>query len=205
MQFRFKIQDYQTEAARAVTDVFEGQPKSDPLAYLRDMGSGMGKKGQRLLQLDSETGYGNAALQLTPDALLRNVRRIRHFVYNSDRLTELDRYAEDDGICCMIINMQAFNTSMREGARNKYARKIFEAQDDFGSRRPIDVIADVRPIIIQDEPQKMGGKATQDGIRRFTPSSRCRTRRPSRATRKATRCTTWSSSWTRSTPTTSAW
>lgn len=51
MQFKFKIQGYQTEAARAVTDVFESQPKSDPLAYLRDMGSGIGKKGQRLLQI----------------------------------------------------------------------------------------------------------------------------------------------------------
>lgn len=252
MQFKFKIQGYQTEAARAVTDVFESQPKSDPLAYLRDMGSGIGKKGQRLLQLDSETGYGNAGLQLSHDALLRNVRRIqqgnqimesgslstdiggicldvemetgtgktyvyiktmfelnrlygwskfivvvpsiairegvnktfetteqhffeqygkriRYFVYNSDRLTELDRYAEDDGICCMIINMQAFNTSMKEGAKNKYARKIFEPQDDFQSRKPIDVIAANNPIIIQDEPQKMGGKATQDGIRRFSP------------------------------------
>lgn len=38
MQFKFKIQDYQTEAVHAVTDVFEGQPKSDPLAYLRDLG-----------------------------------------------------------------------------------------------------------------------------------------------------------------------
>lgn len=36
-------------------------------------------------------------------------KRVRWFVYNSDRLTELDRYAEDDGICCMVINMQAFN------------------------------------------------------------------------------------------------
>ena len=96
-------------------------------------------------------------------------KRIRYFVYNSDRLTELDRYAEDDGICCMIINMQAFNTSMKEGAKNKYARKIFEPQDDFQSRKPIDVIAANNPIIIQDEPQKMGGKATQDGIRRFSP------------------------------------
>ena len=96
-------------------------------------------------------------------------KRIRYFVYNSDRLTELDRYAEDDGICCMVINMQAFNTSMKEGAKNKYARKIFEPQDDFQSRRPIDVIAATHPIIIQDEPQKMGGKATQWGIKHFSP------------------------------------
>ena len=38
MQFKFKIQPYQTEAARAVTDVFAGQPNSGASLYLRDLG-----------------------------------------------------------------------------------------------------------------------------------------------------------------------
>ena len=96
-------------------------------------------------------------------------KRINFFVYDSNNLTELDRYSESSDICAMIINMQAFNTSMKEGGRSKQARIIFDERDEFGSRRPIDVIAANRPIIIQDEPQKMGGKATQNGIRRFNP------------------------------------
>jgi hypothetical protein len=96
-------------------------------------------------------------------------KRIDFFVYDSNNLTELDRYSESSDICAMIINMQAFNTSMKEGANNKQARIIFDERDEFGSRRPIDVIAANRPIIIQDEPQKMGGKATQTGIKRFNP------------------------------------
>lgn len=63
----------------------------------------------------------------------------------------------------MIINMQAFNTSMKENGRSKDARIIFSERDDFGSRRPIDVISATHPIMILDEPQKMGGKATQAG------------------------------------------
>ena len=59
---------------------------------------------------------------------------------------------------------------MKEGAKNKAARIIFDERDEFGSRRPIDVIAANRPIVIVDEPQKMGGRgATQKGIARFNP------------------------------------
>jgi type III restriction enzyme len=96
-------------------------------------------------------------------------KKIDYFVYDSSNLTELDRFSESPDICAMIINMQAFNTSMKENANNKQARIIFSERDEFGSRRPIDVIAANRPIIIQDEPQKMGGKATQEGIKHFNP------------------------------------
>ena len=98
-------------------------------------------------------------------------RAIRYFIYDSDRLNELDAYAQSSDISAMIINMQAFNASMKEGANNKAARIIFDERDDFGSRRPIDVIAANRPIVIVDEPQKMGkaNSATQQGIARFNP------------------------------------
>ena len=69
----------------------------------------------------------------------------------------------------MIINVQAFNTSFKEGAANKEARIICSKRDDFQSRRPIDVIAANRPIIIMDEPQKMEGEATQKALRNFKP------------------------------------
>ena len=96
-------------------------------------------------------------------------KHINWFVYNSANLTELDRFAQSSDISVMVINMQAFNTSMKEGGRSKESRIIFSERDDFGSRRPIDVIAAMRPIIILDEPQKMGGKATQQGIGLFNP------------------------------------
>ena len=98
-------------------------------------------------------------------------KRVNAFVYDSDRLNELDSFAQSSDVSCMIINMQAFNTSMKEGANNKASRIIFDERDDFGSRRPIDVIAAMRPIVILDEPQKMGkrGSATQKGIALFRP------------------------------------
>ena len=96
-------------------------------------------------------------------------KKARYFVYNSDNLNQIDAYSQSADISVMIINTQAFNTSMKEGAKNKYARIIYDKRDEFGSRRPIDVIAANRPIIILDEPQKMGGAATQTALARFNP------------------------------------
>lgn len=38
MKFNFKIQQYQTDAARSIVEVFKGQPYSDPVNYRRDIG-----------------------------------------------------------------------------------------------------------------------------------------------------------------------
>lgn len=254
MEFKFKVQRYQTEAARAVTDVFSGQPKHNGYLYLRDLGKFEDVHGQSQMSYDNAEGYGNAPLSLTREELKRNInsiqrsnqiqesaylfqgmgacqldvemetgtgktyvytktmfelnrlygwtkfiivvpsvairegvhkslqnteqhffdqygKAIRYFIYDSDHLDELDTYSQSPDINAMIINMQAFNTSMKEGASNKAARIIFDERDDFHSRRPIDVIAANNPIVIVDEPQKMGkkGSATQKGIERFNP------------------------------------
>ena len=251
MQFKFKVQRYQTDATRAVTDVFSGQPNTGAAVYLRDIGE---VASQTLFsQQDAfSEGYGNAEVALTREELLSNVRRverqgnlpesstlakspgavsldiemetgtgktyvytktmfelnklygwskfiivvpsiairegvykslqnteqhffeqygkaIRYFIYDSKRLNELDAYSQSSDINVMIINMQAFNTSMKENGRSKEARIMYSERDEFGSRRPIDVLAANHPIVIQDEPQKMGGKATQAGIARFQP------------------------------------
>lgn len=96
-------------------------------------------------------------------------RKARYFVYDSGNLNLLDSFSSDGGIHVMIINTQAFVASLKEGGRSKESRIIYDRRDAFGSRRPIDVVAANRPIIIMDEPQKMEGEATQTGLKRFTP------------------------------------
>lgn len=96
-------------------------------------------------------------------------KKARWFVYNSSNLQQLDSFSSDSGLSVMIINTQAFASSMKEGGRSKESRIIYSKRDEFGSRRPIDVIAANNPIIIMDEPQKMEGDATQTGIKRFRP------------------------------------
>lgn len=96
-------------------------------------------------------------------------KKARWFVYNSSNLNQLDQFSQDSGISVMIINTQAFAASLKEGGRSKESRIIYSRRDEFGSRRPIDVIAANRPIIIMDEPQKMEGIATQTALTKFKP------------------------------------
>ena len=96
-------------------------------------------------------------------------KKARYFIYNSSNLQQLDSFSSDAGINVMIINTQAFASSLKEGSKSKESRIIYSERDDFGSRRPIDVLAANRPIIIMDEPQKMEGEATQTALKRFKP------------------------------------
>ena len=96
-------------------------------------------------------------------------KKARWFVYNSSNLNQLDQFSQDAGLNVMIINTQAFAASLKEGGRSKESRIIYSKRDEFASRRPIDVIAANRPIIIMDEPQKMGGAATQAALKKFNP------------------------------------
>lgn len=255
MKFKFKIQDYQTDAVNAVVEAFTGQPFNDRLSYLRDMGSGTELDSFQDCGFWSGTGFGNAPLSLSDGRLLDNIRALqiagnirqsqelskpfgagcrcaldiemetgtgktycyiktmfelnkkygwskfivvvpsiairegvkksfeimedhffeqygkkaRYFIYNSKNLNQLDNFSSSKDINVMIINSQAFASSLKEGARNEAARIIYSKQDSFGSRRPIDVIAANRPIMILDEPQKLGGNATQASIKLFNP------------------------------------
>jgi type III restriction enzyme len=85
----------------------------------------------------------------------------RVFVYNSAQLHELASYSSDAGVQVMIINIQAFNS------RGKDNLRIYDELDDFQSRRPIDVIKANRPIVIIDEPQKIGSDASLESLSRL--------------------------------------
>lgn len=249
MKFKFKIQQYQTDAVENTVAVFRGQPTHTLSTYRRDLGT---YQNQRIIYKEEEAGYGNHRLELDKQTILRNIRSIqnlydiapsetlakgvapvnldiemetgtgktyvyiktmfelnkqygwskfivvvpsiairegvaksftmleehfmelyakkaRWFVYDSSNLKELDSFSSDSGLYVMIINTQAFAASMKEGGRSKESRIIYSKRDEFGSRRPIDVIAVNNPIVIMDEPQKMEGDATQAGIKRFNP------------------------------------
>ena len=266
MKLKIKLQEYQTEAVRAVTDVFRSQPHQDPNRYRTFLPkyTSSGRKEDKTLydRPDQEIeGAGNAAVQLSDKQLLDNIREIqtrhglplskslskesgavqidvemetgtgktyvyiktiyelyrlygwskfiivvpsiairegvrksfetyeshfrdyyvplferegrefqpiRYFVYDSDRLEELRTFGEA-GLRVMIINAQAFNASFKEVKNNTASRIIYSRRDNFGSRKPIDAVADTRPIIIEDEPQRLEGKETQKGLKKFNP------------------------------------
>lgn len=110
------------------------------------------------------------SFEMTVDHFMEHYgKKARFFVYNSSNLNQLDNFSSNAGINVMIINTQAFAASLKEGGRSKESRIIYSKRDEFGSRRPIDVIKANRPIIILDEPQKMGGDVTQKALKNFNP------------------------------------
>lgn len=108
--------------------------------------------------------------EITSDHFMEHYgKKARFFIYNSSNLNQLDNFSSSNGISVMIINTQAFASSLKKDGRSKEARIIYSKRDEFGSRRPIDVIKANRPIIILDEPQKMGGDITQKALKNFNP------------------------------------
>jgi type III restriction enzyme len=238
MKLQFRHQPFQAEAAKAVCDVFTGQPFDSP-SYRIDPG----REDSALPQIQDFTGFNNAPVVVDNGKVLEHIRslqrqggikpsdslegrfnltiemetgvgktytyiktmyelnkrygwskfiivvpsvairegvyksfqmteehfsedygkKIRYFIYNSSKLTEIDRFASDSAINVMIINSQAFN------AKGKDARRIYMELDEFRSRRPIDIIAKTNPILIIDEPQSVEGKATKERLTDFKP------------------------------------
>nr|WP_312276036.1 DEAD/DEAH box helicase family protein [Moraxella sp. CTOTU46711] len=113
-------------------------------------------------------GVNKSIAMMADDLLAEYGKKPRAFIYDSKALHHLESFSSDGGINIMIINVQAFNT-IKEGANNEASRKIYASLDEFGSRRPIDVIRRNRPIIILDEPQKMGADKTLQSLANFNP------------------------------------
>ncbi len=104
------------------------------------------------------------SLEITAEHFLQDYgKRVRFFIYNSKAPHNLESFSSDAGINVMVINVQAFN------ATGKDNRRIYEELDGFQSRKPIDVIAANRPILILDEPQKMEGAKTLESFKHFKP------------------------------------
>lgn len=76
MRLRFKHQKFQADAAKAVVDVFAGQPYLTP-SYMMDRG--FGRYQGRLDEDEEFTGWGNAKIvpELSDKAILENINKIQ--------------------------------------------------------------------------------------------------------------------------------
>lgn len=74
MKLKFKHQGFQRDAARAVTDIFIGQRKSDGFSYLFDEG----RRNEPQLKLKHDTlAYRNEPIMLDRKSLIENIREIQ--------------------------------------------------------------------------------------------------------------------------------
>jgi type III restriction enzyme len=82
-----------------------------------------------------------------------------YFSYKSDNLVMVRMFGQDTNLQIMVITRDAFN---------KDINIIHNVHDKMGDK-PIEIIKKTKPIVILDEPQKMGGEATQWGIEQLNP------------------------------------
>lgn len=73
MKFKFKIQQYQTDAVENTVAVFRGQPSHTLSNYRIDLGT---YKQQRITYEEEETGYANHRLELDAQTILKNIRSV---------------------------------------------------------------------------------------------------------------------------------
>ena len=89
--------------------------------------------------------------------------KINPFIYNSKRPQDIENFASESRISVMVINTQAF------ASRGADAKRIYFELDQFGTRRPIDIIAETNPILIIDEPQAVDGPVALKSMQEFKP------------------------------------
>ncbi|EPE9900903.1 type III restriction-modification system endonuclease [Flavobacterium psychrophilum] len=89
--------------------------------------------------------------------------KITPFIYNSSRPQDIENFASDSRISVMIINTQAF------ASKGADAKRIYYELDQFGSRKPIEILSQTNPILIIDEPQSVEGETTMLSIQNFKP------------------------------------
>jgi type III restriction enzyme len=82
-----------------------------------------------------------------------------YFPYKSDNLVMVGMFGKDTNLQIMIITKDAFN---------KDKNIIHNFNDKIGDK-PIEIIKKTKPIVILDEPQKMGGEATLWGLSELNP------------------------------------
>lgn len=71
MKFKFKIQQYQTEAVEQTVSVFAGQPSKTNVHYRRDLGRTKG----RIVYDEEYVGCRNADVELNSQQLLANIQQ----------------------------------------------------------------------------------------------------------------------------------
>jgi type III restriction enzyme len=95
--------------------------------------------------------------------------KVRRFIYDSSRPEPILAFSDSPGLHCMIIHTQAFNAETRAEDTDSGRLRMFREMDQFGSRRPIDLIAANRPILIIDEPQRIKSDQVKRSLARFRP------------------------------------
>lgn len=130
MKFKFKIQQYQTDAVENTVSVFTGQPSHGMITYRIDPG----KQEKKIFDEDDYTGYRNHRLELDGQTLLRNI----HTVQNLYDIKPSATLAKGVGAVNLDIEMETGT-----GKTYVYIKTMFELNKQYGWSKFIVVVPSI--------------------------------------------------------------
>lgn len=140
MKLRFKHQKFQADAAKAVCDVFAGQPRMER-TYIVDQGTSTqgeqtalrfdGTIDQGQEQLDMGVGYHNSKVLLSADQVLENLRRVQ-------RQNQIEPSKSLEGEYNLTIEMET-----GVGKTYTYIKTMYELNKHYGWSKFIVVVPSV--------------------------------------------------------------
>lgn len=130
MRLRFKHQKFQADAARAVVDVFAGQPYLTP-SYMMDRGNGYYR--QTLIDEEDFTGWSNHKIvpELSDHIILENLRKVQ-------RTNQLKPSANLEGRYNLTIEMET-----GVGKTYTYIKTMYELNRAYGWSKFIVVVPSI--------------------------------------------------------------
>ena len=127
MKLQFKHQAFQRDAARAVIEVFRGQPLQDAFAYSTFLA-----KDKLQLQLH---GFRNHEIELSDEELTRNIREVQR----GQDLKPIEHVLRDDnGTLALSIEMETGT-----GKTYTYIKTMYELHKHYGWTKFIVVVPSV--------------------------------------------------------------
>ncbi|GHV26661.1 hypothetical protein FACS1894167_00360 [Synergistales bacterium] len=127
MKLQFKHQKFQLDAANAVCDVFAGQPLQSSRKYIVDPG----KAAQASLFDNGAESFGNAPVQLAPDSVLDNIKRLQR----GQRIKPSDKL---EGKYNVTVEMETGT-----GKTYTYIKTMYELHERYGWSKFIIVVPSV--------------------------------------------------------------
>lgn len=130
MKLQFKHQKFQADAAKAVVDVFAGQPYLT-LSYMMDKGSGLYQ--QSITEEEDFTGWSNHKIvpQLTDGQVLENIRKIQ-------RKNQIEPSTDLEGRYNLTIDMET-----GVGKTYTYIKTMYELNKHYGWSKFIVVVPSI--------------------------------------------------------------
>lgn len=134
MQLKFKQQAYQSDAVKAISDCFAGQPKLEGKLYALDPGRASDNQGARLSNLIEE-GFANPEIKLTKEQVLQNIQQVqqRSGLNTSTSLAE-------DTICPYNLDVEMETGT---GKTYCYIKTMFELHRNYGWSKYIIVVPSI--------------------------------------------------------------